>query len=435
MQVNKSLNGTNNKFKISEQYLLNMFAFFVAWPPLKIGVNLSFFIFLLLIGSMLKRHLNPFKLITNYQRLFWFFLILGILTTILKRPSDLITDQYFSDIFILLNYTYWILVSIFLISNRNRFNLLFFSKYYVLGSVFLILFYFIPGLPEINNPIFKFPVVKGRNVLVYQLINIIPIAIIYIRHKKSKAFTMFIILLYLLVMLFSNGRAGAIILFIMSALLFLIIFPKYSRFYKNSFFILLLSFVIVYNDDDGKYLNSIAEPIENIAPRLADMIRKEGTGVASNDRSWLVREVMVRKGLMIANQHPIFGIGFNRFRNYNVDFTKFLANESRYDRLGDKISSNEILNNRSPHNSYIQILAENGLLGLLIFILMLFYPLKVFLIRLLNNKLSIIDAPLISLVGLTIYLYAISSYPTAITFVTIGLAYNSSKIKMINKFN
>ena len=161
------------------------------------------------------------------------------------------------------------------------------------------------------------------------------------------------------------------------------------------------------------------------------MIRKEGNGVASNDRSWLVREVMVRKGIMIANEHPIFGIGFNRFRNYNVDFRKFLASERKYDRLG-RYTSNDVLNNRSPHNSYIQILAENGFLGLLIFILILAVPLKVFFKRLLKNQLSIIDAPLISLVGLTIYLYAISSYPSAITFVTISLAYNSIKMKRLN---
>ena len=164
-------------------------------------------------------------------------------------------------------------------------------------------------------------------------------------HKKSKVITMLVILLYLFVMLFSNGRAGAIILFIMSVLLFLIVYPKYSRFYKNCFFFLLLSFIIIYNDDDSKYLNSIAKPIENISPRLAEMIRKEGNGVASNDRSWLIREVMVKKGLMIASEHPILGIGFNRFRNYNTDFRKFLANDRKYDRLGNRGTSNKTLNN------------------------------------------------------------------------------------------
>ena len=431
MNINNFSYNISGKFKINEQYLLNLFAFIIAWPPLKIGVNLSFYVFLLLIGSMLKRNINPIKLKSNYQRLFWLFLILGIFTTIIKRPSDLIRDQFISDFLILFNYAYWIFLAIFIISNRNRINLLLFSKYYFFGSVFLITFYFMPGLPNISNSILEFPVIKGRNVLVYQLINIIPIAVVYLMHKKSKTITMLVILLYLIIMLLSNGRAGSIILFILTILLILIIYPKYSRFYKNCFFFLLVSFIIIYNDDNNKYLDSLANPIENISPRIAEMIRKEGNGVPSNDRSWLVREVMVRKGIMIANEHPIFGIGFNRFRNYNVDFRKFLASERKYDRLG-RYTSNDVLNNRSPHNSYIQILAENGFLGLLIFILILAVPLKVFFKRLLKNQLSIIDAPLISLVGLTIYLYAISSYPSAITFVTISLAYNSIKMKRLN---
>ncbi|MAD12255.1 MAG: hypothetical protein CMC04_05995 [Flavobacteriaceae bacterium] len=431
MNANNFTFKMKNIFNKREQYLLNIFAFLIAWPPVKIGVNLSFYVFLFLLGSMLKRNINPIKSITNYQKLFWSFLILGILTTIIKKPFNLIQDQFISDFLILFNYLYWIVVAIFIVSNRNRINLLLFSKYYFFGSIFLILFYFIPGLPEFSNPIIQFPVIKGRNVLVYQLINIIPIAIIYILHKKSKATTILVILLYLIIMLLSNGRAGSIILLILTFLLFLIVYPKHSRFYKNCFFFLLISFVIVYNDDNNKYLDSLAKPIENISPRIAELIRKEGNGVASNDKSWLIREVMVKKGMMIANEHPIFGIGFNRFRNYNVELSMFLANNRKYDRLGYKLSSSESLNNRSPHNSYIQILAENGFVGLLIFILALFFPLRIFFKRLLKNQLSIIDAPLISLVGLTIYLYVISSYPTTITFVTISLAYNSSKMRIV----
>ena len=420
-----------DKFKRHEQYLFNIFAFTIAWPPLKIGVNISFYVFILLVGSILNRRRNPIKTRTNFQRLLWLFLTLGVFTTILKRPSDLIENQFVSDFLLLFNYVYWITLCVFIVSNKDRIDLSRFSKYYFFGSIFLIIFYYLPGLPTINNIFIQFPVIKGRNVLVYQLINIVPISIIYI-HSKRGVMAIGVILSYLGVMLYSNGRAGSIILLIMSTLLLLVVYPKYSRFLKNCFFVLSLGFITIYSSNDSKYLASLARPIENISPRLAEMIRKEGNGVASNDRSWLIREVMVRKGLMIAKEHPILGIGFNRFRNYNTDFTELLTYERRYDRLGDKGTTNTTLNNRSPHNSYIQILAENGFLGLFIFLLILAIPLKVFIQKLLKNQLHIYDAPLISALGLAMYLYVISSYPSAITFVTISLAYNSAKMQVAN---
>ena len=74
--------------------MINIFAFLIAWPPLKIGVNLSFFVFLFLIGSMLKRKINPFKSNTKYQRLFWSFLILGILKSPVLKPLNLIWFKF-----------------------------------------------------------------------------------------------------------------------------------------------------------------------------------------------------------------------------------------------------------------------------------------------------------------------------------------------------
>ena len=411
-----------------EQILLNLFAFLIAWPPIKIGVNLSFFVFVFLITSLISRKINPIKIRVNYQRLFQWFLILGVFTTLLKQPEDLIREQFFNDFLLLFNFAYWIVLSIFIITNRNKINLFTFSKYYFYGSIFLIIFYFLPGLPSVSNPLIQFPVVKGRNVLVYQLLNIIPIAFMYVASTRSKTNTVFIILLYLLIMLLSNGRAGSIILFIVTILLFLLLFSKYSRLFKNIFALLFFSFIIIFNDDDAIYINAIAKPFEKISPRVADMIKQEGNGVANNDKSWLIRELMVEKGLMIVNKHPIFGIGFNRFRNYQVNFDGVLSTQFKFDRLG-VYSSDSYLNNKSPHNSYIQILAENGIVGLILFLIMLFYPLKFFFVRFYKNQLTFDDAPIVALFGLTIYLYVISSYPTAITFVTIALAYNATKIK------
>ena len=72
------------------------------------------------------------------------------------------------------------------------------------------------------------------------------------------------------------------------------------------------------------------------------------------DKSILIREVMVQKGLRLFKESPWIGVGANRFKRETtpLELPRQLAHLSQ-----------ETIDARSSHNSYIQFLAEFGLLG------------------------------------------------------------------------
>ncbi len=80
------------------------------------------------------------------------------------------------------------------------------------------------------------------------------------------------------------------------------------------------------------------------------------------DKSYAIRKLMVQKGLRLFEANPWFGVGVSRWRkeNTSLDIPRVLqyALQSHFDR-------------KSPHNSYISFLAENGLVGTLPYALLL----------------------------------------------------------------
>jgi len=80
------------------------------------------------------------------------------------------------------------------------------------------------------------------------------------------------------------------------------------------------------------------------------------------DKSALIRTLMVQKGFRLFKENPIIGIGADRFKQETIalDIPRQLAyaGQAQFDA-------------KSAHNSYIQFLAEFGLLGSIPFTLML----------------------------------------------------------------
>jgi O-antigen ligase len=78
--------------------------------------------------------------------------------------------------------------------------------------------------------------------------------------------------------------------------------------------------------------------------------------------SFGVREIMIQKGTKLFMLHPIMGVGPGRFREESVplELPYHMADNSlpHFDR-------------KSSHNSYISLLAENGLIGVVPFVILL----------------------------------------------------------------
>ena len=102
------------------------------------------------------------------------------------------------------------------------------------------------------------------------------------------------------------------------------------------------------------------------SPRVHRMIYSDGQ-YWENDRSFLIRRAMVEKGLALFNDDIWFGAGINNFMRVegqidgNFEGAKWVVRKQKVQRL-------------SSHNSYINILAEGGLVlavpfgGILLFL-------------------------------------------------------------------
>lgn len=155
----------------------------------------------------------------------------------------------------------------------------------------------------------------------------------------------------------------------------------------------------------------------NMLPQVKDAITKRFSSFSTleEDKATLVRELMLQKGIRLFQENPVIGVGAGRFTKETVelDIPKQLAflDQSYYDT-------------KSSHNSYVQFLAEFGLLGVI--------PLVILLLSLVINgaRISIINLrngdliPLtvcLSFIQLSMHLFAISSLTNTNTWFVYGL--------------
>lgn len=133
---------------------------------------------------------------------------------------------------------------------------------------------------------------------------------------------------------------------------------------------------------------------------------------------------MIEKGFEIIEKYPFFGVGIGHFNKYQAELKNIFSDD--YTRLIGNNLNNEVdeYNRTSAHNSYIHVLAEMGIIGFIV-LLMILIPLLTFsIIRLFNLKLEIEDMALISIFGMCIHFYTISSFPGTLTWFVFGLASN-----------
>lgn len=82
----------------------------------------------------------------------------------------------------------------------------------------------------------------------------------------------------------------------------------------------------------------------------------------NDDKSYVVRQVLIQKGVRLFEQSPIIGVGVGRFTQSSVplDIPALLSYVQQYH-----------LDVKSAHNSYVDFLAESGLVGVIPFAVLL----------------------------------------------------------------
>lgn len=153
-----------------------------------------------------------------------------------------------------------------------------------------------------------------------------------------------------------------------------------------------------------------SEVLEPIASRFETLERIE------EDKSFLTRVLMQQKAFELFEENPVFGVGRGQFRNSYVELD-FSGTPFSQDR---SVEFNRI----ASHNSYIQFIAEQGVVGLfpfaLLLLLLLFTGARAAIRLARNNNLWAL-AILAGFVSMSIHLWSIDNLQTTSTWFLYGL--------------
>ena len=401
---------------ILTQKLTNWFVFFLAFPSVYVaGNSLTFYLFIAIIyrvGLFWKSSFTG-KLLLSL------FLLVLVISNLTAPYSLMPRHPGIGHILTLgIQYVYWILVAAFFSKYSHRLDLSAIGKYLFWGSICSAIgFYLLPL--NLDLIVLQITFKQTRNSFIFSLLASVPICFIYLAQKYKGVKLNSLILLFAFLAIASNGRSGAIIIVIEMLLVGVIVYPMMFTTFRLLLIPMLILSILVQSSTVDIYLDSLADSIESVNPRIANLMRNTDDGDLSYDKSWLLRKLMIDKGLEILPKHPFFGVGAGNFSYYDAE----LPSMYDYERLTSR--SVGYYNSRSAHNSYIQILTDFGLVGFIIFMMILLRPISVLFMGLVQKRISLNLLPIVALLGISIHFYAIAAITGAIPWFVIGLSLGS----------
>lgn len=388
---------------MSYKYVLLMSSSFL----MLFGVNLSFFYFLNLIYKLRKSVFDDLTGALTWRKLIVFSFGIGAITSVLGTLVRGDFGAFRNAIVVIPNYIYWTVI-IFLIQVVAQKALISLNQIYRGISIGLIvsIIYYVVFQRFISNDLF-FKAFEPNNFS-FLLICLSPQFLYYIkkRFNSKGAYASFVLILILQL---SEGRRAGFGLILVSGLAALnsslFQFRYGTRLFRLFFF--LIGFYVVYN------LSFVEQLIKDSSPRIHQLVY-EGSDALDTDRSYLTRLAMIEKGLVIFSNYPLTGLGLNNFTAKEADI--------RGDFAGSQFVINkDIFERTSSHNSYINILAEGGLLLFVPFILLLihiFYSFFTRFLRLSEEELVM----LFSMIVMSIHLYFMNAIVNSLAWFNISIA-------------
>lgn len=368
--------------------LINLYAFFTAFPVLLIGgQNLSILIFFLLV----RRYISAFYVSSNSSRmLLWPGLFaLSAIISVFSTVRFLENDYFFNALKVLPNFLYWVFIVIFFVKIRKFIALEIISKYIYMAIVLYFIYYNVQGALSGLRFIFNY---VSPNTFSFVLICFSAPSFIYLARVKNQKLLAFIFLLIIVLFLIIEGRrAGTFLVLVPCILAF-----QFTKIKVKSLFLGLLLFTIGFA---SLQLELVERSIEQLNPRIYALLY-ESESISIDDRSFLTRKLQTEKALIILNENPLTGIGLNNFMYHEVSFLG--------DFEGSELVINKIdMNEKSAHNSYMALLAEGGLFLFIPYLLILITNLRHFVLKY-NIRSPLENAFYWSFIGMSIHLYFIS---------------------------
>lgn len=211
---------------------------------------------------------------------------------------------------------------------------------------------------------------------VYALASIFALVFALRSRKKQKIYYIIILLLCLAGLVMTQSR-GSYVGFIVGALLVIWLhFKSFLKFIIITVAISVVSLLLIF--------------LTNLHERFIQILDITNWTIGTRIDLW-------KKALYLFKQSPIFGVGFGRFNDINYNINNYGYTFTRLDEFVGvpKIfyvyhASNFDFNFAHAHNSYLQFLAETGIigLGLIIFFWILCYKILLKAYNYTNNEFS-----------------------------------------------
>ena len=314
-------------------------------PLLGLSISAPLF-FLITIPCVLKPP-NPW--FRTYQ--WWIFLAVAVwfgifLSTMLNGAFSFGVEVDRQTYTSLVQYFYWILVFVITAyiaaqgSVLKKISNVFAWSVLILGVARLVEALFWGKVGAYSSPY-----LLTQNSYGFQFSTFTPFILIKIIQKggQKKGFWVLALITVFAAAAINASRGSWVAIAIGLAVSLLILFFSRPRKFLGAFLMIIL--VAVIGIVSWKYIPTAASAIQN---RLSTFQSLE------EDKTYLIRQVLTQKGLTMFKESPIIGVGANRFQKTFVDL-----------KIPKLISYVPISNfeTRNSHNSYIQFLAEFGLVG------------------------------------------------------------------------
>jgi O-antigen ligase len=353
----KSLNRRSfNSIKIDR--LINLFAFLLAFPFLDLFSNSAYFYVFVLVCFYVSTSGYSLFGFSSFKRRLFLMLAFGTISTLFHPPLESADISTSASLLMIFRHFYWFVIAIFIYHNFKNINWYSFAKWVTFGFVMQTFFFYAGGF-DIDNSLITIHTGLQRNAFVFNTIVFGGFFIYYlIKFFNERYFLLFSIVL-VSILLLTNGRSGAVIALLIFAINTLIFYKIVT---KNIKVLLLFALPIVISSYvlvDFVDMKKIGGLFDNVSPRFAELIKGEDSGDLEEDKSWLIRELMLTKTVEIFKEYPILGIGYDHFRGYDSELKSLT--DDKFLRLSGE--SGQFLNTRSTHNSYAEYLADTGIIG------------------------------------------------------------------------
>lgn len=394
-RISKKENTWNN--------LMFWFSYFMSFPAILIfGFNITLFIFFFIFNFIITNAPNYLS-ISKYLQWVAIFFLIGCILSVILLPRDSPPGSLSRTLQVLPNYIYWPLLIIILISLRQQLNFKIIYKGIFWGIISSIIYYFFIQNTIIGSiPIFNS---YSPNSFSFLIICYTPIFIYYALRYYGKLIGYSLGIFVVLAGFLSGSRSASILVF---AGVLIVLFLNTIR--LRYVFITVIFFYLIF--PLLLSLRVVENTIYSLNTRTGDLLYNYNE-VITEDRSYLTRVAMVRKGLFLFEEHPLSGAGLNNFTHIDVDIED--------DFVGSEYVVNKSsINDKSAHNSYIQLLAEGGLLVFIPFVLIVSGCL-IYFIRNIADVSSYEKPFFIGLILMAMHLYVISAIVNVFAWYLLGL--------------